>query len=511
MIRSLCLLLLLMPSMALATNFTVKPSGGNFTTLQQCADAVVAGDTCTVFAGTYAGWTQQTGPTHSGLSSARITFTVNPGDTVTLTSTVSLTNTQFITVNGFRLSLSGQRGFLAGDFGFFPLPGNQLPTTSDLIISNNTIVRNGGVAGGASNAECLYLYGNRNRIENNTCSGGGGDFAPIGGTNVVARNNTFHDVDGSTTSEHIDFFQRIGAATPALTFSLIEGNVEYNCVNQCHNVIIRTGCCGGTTSPAADTIIIRYNFSQNGDSGVSYGGPIGDGDNVQNLMVYNNTYADMADTTRGSCAGGQAATAVNIRAFNNICYNVNVGTTPFIGLVASGGQPLSNGDLAFGVGYSGAWENPYASEATYSTLRNQNPRFTNLAGHDVTLQASSPAIDAGVALTTVIAGDAGTGTTMKVADAHFFQPGWAGVNGDWIQVGTTATAQITGIDYTTNTLTLASGITRTAGMGVYLYKNSSGTIVLSGAAPDVGAAEFGASTAPPDTTPPAVPTGLQVN
>jgi len=74
--------LLLLGLQAEATTYSVKAGGGgNFTTIQACANAAVAGDTCTVFAGTYSGWTQPT----SGSAGKPITFQANPGDTVTLT------------------------------------------------------------------------------------------------------------------------------------------------------------------------------------------------------------------------------------------------------------------------------------------------------------------------------------------------------------------------------------------------------------------------------------------
>src|SRR5690242_12074392 len=81
-----------------AANYTVKAAGGgNFTTISACASTAVAGDTCTVFAGSYAGWTQST----SGSAGNLITFIANAGDTVTLTSGVTLTNRSYIRISGF--------------------------------------------------------------------------------------------------------------------------------------------------------------------------------------------------------------------------------------------------------------------------------------------------------------------------------------------------------------------------------------------------------------------------
>ena len=94
------LFIFVLSASAFATNYTVKTSGGSYTTLQACSNVAVAGDTCTVYAGSYAGWTQST----SGTSGNPITFTVNPGDTVDITSNVNIssggagTTIQYITI-----------------------------------------------------------------------------------------------------------------------------------------------------------------------------------------------------------------------------------------------------------------------------------------------------------------------------------------------------------------------------------------------------------------------------
>jgi hypothetical protein len=112
---------------------------------------------------------------------------------------------------------------------------------------------------------------------------------------------------------------------------------------------------------------------------------------------------------------------------------------------------------------------------------------------NLNLQAGSPAIAAGSYLTTVAAGDSGSGTTLLVNDAGFFQDGFgiAGVQPDQIRVGTSTVVQITSVNYATNTLVLANSITRSPGSPVYLFSDSKGSIVLSGNAPDLGALPSG--------------------
>jgi len=74
-----------------------------------------------------------------------------------------------------------------------------------------------------------------------------------------------------------------------------------------------------------------------------------------------------------------------------------------------------------------------------------------------------------------------------VVNAHGFQPGWAGVPADWIRIVASTAVQISAINYSTNTITLASPATWASGAPIYLYKDSDGTTVLNGANPNVGA------------------------
>ena len=481
------LLLLCVPSLAAATVFTVKPSGGDFTTFQACATAATAGDVCDGYTGSYAGWTQGT----SGTSGHPITFQAHPGETVTITSgTITLDGRTYITIQ----NLSDIRVPIHADgtTAYCLIQGNHFTTVlafynvdgvgvnaHDNVFRGNTVNMNTYQTADTSFA--VRLYGNNNLFENNEIYNGSGDAFELGGQYVVVRGNYFHDSDGTVSGEHIDFMQVIGGTTPALSFSLIENNVAKNLVNQAHFTQIRAS--GGDI---ADTIITRFNFTYHLDSDFSGYGDHHDGTNtVPNGSVYHNT-ANRTTTgaENGLCVGFDSSGGT-AWAYNNICYNlVTGGFSPTI--YTQGGT--GNGNLAFTTGYAGSWNAPYSSEATYAALRNQDPLFANYPT-EATLQAGSPAKGAGVALTTVAGGDAGTGTSLVLTNARVFQPGWAGTHGDTIRVGASTVASITAIDYSTNTATLASGISRSPGDPVYLYADSGGRRVLFNALPDVGAAQ----------------------
>jgi hypothetical protein len=108
-------------------------------------------------------------------------------------------------------------------------------------------------------------------------------------------------------------------------------------------------------------------------------------------------------------------------------------------------------------------------------------------------------IDRGAFLTVAI--EAGSGTSLRVADAGYFYDGYgiSGEVGDVIQLaGQTQTALVVAIDYALNTLTLSQSLTWSANQGV--------SLAYRGTAPDMGAFEFGSSMA----TPPSAPVRLRV-
>src|SRR6266850_3509212 len=318
----------LFPVDAWATVYTVKTSGGNFSSISSCAGTAVAGDTCQIYAGSYAGWTQNT----SGNAGNPIIFTVNPGDAVTVTSGITISSRSYITIQGPGLTTQGQVSgngssshnimdhILFRTCTAFNINDGLGSGGSDNIVSNSTVDRTGCT----TTHPAFYVYGDRNRFDNNEIKNGEADCFEIGGANLIVRNNYCHDYNGAS-GEHLDFVQIIGGGTsPTLSFSLIEGNRNQNCTNDggnCHGfAIIRTG------GPVADTNILRYNYAQNIDGDcINFGGS---GDNVPNNSAYNNTcasghlasYSTSFDSTQGNTP--------NINVLNNIAYNVQSGGQP---------------------------------------------------------------------------------------------------------------------------------------------------------------------------------------
>ena len=266
----------------------------------------------------------------------------------------------------------------------------------------------------------------------------------------------------------------------------------------------RVGFAGTPYTSGANNIenatignIIRHNYLYKADaSGLELKEPstgISGTDPSYNL-IYNNTFFDNG--------GGQSILSSKQGAIQ-VNYNSGGSKSPPVGNVVINNIFYSNTAT-----FSGT--EPYSQFSASNTVSNNfesNPGFANpdLSDPfssilpDLSFGSSSGAVDSGTSLTNVAPSDSGSGTQLVVDDSTFFQDGsWAppGLSDpDWIAVGNVSNiVQISSINYTTNTITLANSITRNANDQVWLYKNSSGTRVLYGSAPDAGAYEYIQST-----------------
>src|SRR5580698_5213501 len=90
--RTVWCLLLLTLSLNAATRTVKSGGGGNYTTIQACASAMAAGDTCVVYAGTY----NETPTVSAGTAGNYKTITVNGSDVVTVQGFILNSHTQLI-------------------------------------------------------------------------------------------------------------------------------------------------------------------------------------------------------------------------------------------------------------------------------------------------------------------------------------------------------------------------------------------------------------------------------
>ncbi len=291
-------------------------------------------------------------------------------------------------------------------------------------------------------------------------------------------------------------------------YNVLEGNLQYNGVGANAKTDLFQND-SGATCPNCFNAIFRYNTVSRIGSGAAsnYYWP--------QIMAYNNTLVDLlSDGTATNGTADYAQLSPNGSILNQLYYFSFASGTNFniyqCGLGCNFGHSLywCTGSC------TSVWGNlaavPFLNDPGN---KNATPLFVNYISpgnksNNCHLQAGSPAIATGTYLTTVAAGDSGSGTSLVVNNAAYFQDGYglsnaySTVNGDCIAVGTASNhVCVTAVNYTTNTLTLASSISRSAGQGVYLYSKSDGVQVLTGSAPDMGAYPYTGSSAGSPTAP----------
>lgn len=232
--------------------------------------------------------------------------------------------------------------------------------------------------------------------------------------------------------------------------------------------LIGNGASGGVLNRVFNNTIYRNGQGYDWKAYAAYGGAL----NGRGIAQYN------ANTTG----------TVGNKIKNNLLYDNGAGDICSLGLTISCTNEVydtvsnnwlhANGDPAF--------VNPDVSDATSLTLPN------------LALQSSSPAINGGTYLTQA-SGSGESSTTLVVDDALYFQDGTWGSDlargvtlfPDEIAIGTVGnTVAVSSINYTTNTITLASAKTWLDDAPIWLYKKSDGAVVLVGSAPDYGASEY---------------------
>jgi hypothetical protein len=520
-----CVLLLVVS--ASGANLTVKSGGGgNYTTIQACATAMAFGDTCTVYAGTY---NENVTVPSGAWSSGYKTLTVNGSDVVNVLSFVLNSHTK---INGFHIQnpsnpngkecvwINQTSTDVFVEQNVITECGHNIAVTVDtnnpyagadhVYIRNNTISYGCGTPASPNNCPAIAVAGSYSVVEGNDVSHHL-FCAELYGNHIVARNNNCHDSyetenGPSSGNGHTDVmyaersnniwpvFDQLWENNTAITVAGPNGKGLWNAAD--------------STCSSCTNVIGRFNTLAHIGSGVlaqTSGFPL--------VKFYNNTIVDFNTSYLSSYAQTAAthdATSPNGSEFNSLfylpepipsslgwyIYNVysgNVGFTAGYNMAACSTSPCSF------LNRSGAGS--FATDATGNQIVVGSP-FVNYAANDFHLGTGVPAIGAGGPVTTVAAGDSGSGTSLVVNDAAFFQDSLGlsavGVQADCISVGTAANhVCITAVNYTTNTLTLASSISRSAGEGVYLYSKSDGVQVLTGTAPDLGAYPYGDGGAPP--------------
>jgi hypothetical protein len=362
-------------------------------------------------------------------------------------------------------------------------------------VHHNTIYNGGHINASCSIAANIMKIGNsgddflshHNTIENNVVYHGGHHVIETYTERNVIRNNVVHNegwmsppggcgnqgrtgLNGLYGNRNIQINDSIGRSA---MHNLIEGN-RIGHADAPYNA---NGADG--LSLVSRQNIARYNVIYNSGEKNIHLKQMGSGSDSDNNRIYNN----IAYTTRGVRSNSYglyiASGSTGNVIVNNILYDsaggVDIGPASRLGAINT------------------AHDNWFTGNGDPRVVDPDMTDYDSSALPDLSLQTNSAAIDAGVHLT--IATATGSGSTLMVDDALFFQDGsWgsalSSIEADWIAIGTVDNVvQISAIDYSANAITLASPTSWSENDRIWLYKKSDSVRVLIGPAPDLGAHE----------------------
>jgi hypothetical protein len=497
-------------------------SGTSACSLSTANSNAAAGDTVYLRGGGYSSYIN---PSKSGTSdTARITFQNYNGETVTLdsSSAINLNGKSYVTVSGMTSSTckyciqingGGHNIISYNKFGPYITTSwmfNLISGSSQYNWLHHNEFHDFGSCVTSDEADVLdigdeNLVGDStgyNLVEDNVFYHGGHHVIGIETGYNTIRNNYFHNEGWQDGYGNRVVYITNQKSNPMAGHNVIEGNRIGYAAKTCEVKVDTTQATMGIVAMSTPYNIFRYNALYYGSAyalGTSeYAGTSGSYNRIYSNTMFDAglndkitnppqiltaTYeSEFAAIRFGSCTGNIVK--------NNIYYKT------IRAYVGSSSQ-------TFGNNFDGSTGSPnplFVNAPADATL--QDPM--NKAIPDLNLQSGSPAIDYGGALTTVASADSGSGTTLRVTDAYYFQDGSYAPSGtvqaDWIAVGTVGNVvKISSIDYATNTITLASSITRKAGDSIWLYRKSDGVQVLYGNAPDAGAYEYTGSAPPVQT------------
>ena len=436
-----------------------------YKTLSAAAAAAGPGTVVSIRGGTYR---EALVPARSGTEAAPIVFRRHGAETPTITGVdigVRIVGLEYVEVDGLTVvevngwaRLQDSRHITIRNSTFRKTIARGTTGSVKVVRSTlNRILDNTLEEG--NDSLVLVDASDRNVIEGNTFNGARHSLLSVRCSNFnVVRGNRF----SNPWEKDIEIFdcEGVGSDNP-VRFDSTKGNlIELNEVSltrpsgQDHDY-------NGIQHGAQQTIVRRNVFRNNPGGGVNYQEYPRESRYVYGNRMYHNTfYANHCHGIIGDLGTGQYK---DQQVKNNLLYK-NVG--------------CRNEDEQIRI------PDKKAVVLSGNAIEKADPGFVNEGGNDFHLAPGSRMIDAAGPLTVTMA--AGSGTTLAVKDALYFYDGRGipGEAGDTIQlIGGTETAVVKAIDLKANTLTLDRALTWSKGQGVALR--------YAGAAPDMGAFEFG--------------------
>jgi len=544
MLKKVVLFLLIIASVQAADIHVNSDGNGDYTSIQQAADAVGAGDTVYIHSGTYSAFSAS----NSGSAGNFITFRNFENDVVTINaqgnSAISVQGNDYIQFIGLNLNggntaslyIEGPASNIIADGlsmggGYKGIQFMAQSTISDSIIRNCEIAD--------TQDTCINLYNHvedilvDNNVLTNCAVNRTGDENDGIQVNVWDYEYNGRGPDGITISNndvgyagrqglmtwnainlHVkdNRFHHCGASGIQIEDGavnvVVEGNVnEFNAqhwdtetgvwIDNTENAVVQNNILRhnkiGLLISKSDQVIARNNIVYEND--ISAQDPAGivavkyDGvPNTNNIIVHNSVYGNGQSGNHG---GGISLGAWGIMESavvkNNIASESNSESDLYVkcqDYESDYNDYYSTGSLSVNVNDNTmSWDQYMSQTGQDQNSITQNPLFTNPSSGDFSLQSGSPCIDAGGPLTTT--SGSGSGISLNIVNARYFTDGMGFIDGDLIQVGSNSPVRVTAVDYDSNLLTLASSISWNSGDSVnYAY---------SGNGPDMGALESGMS------------------
>jgi hypothetical protein len=475
---------------------TTNAAGGAWLTITYAGQHATAGDTVRVQAGTYV---ETASGIVSGTSGNPVTLVAD--GTVT-TCGMSFNSKSYIRVVGF--TIDGHASGCSGSAHLISGSG----TNTGLEFWNDTVTNTTGKGynfdNGATCNQCIFVGGSVSNIgvtaSSYALNVAGNDYVVayvalsnicyIGIVPTGVRDRFLNDnfsgmiACGSTHPDNF-YINPLGEST-GYSNNLVESTFTIGTPSSSNNkwTHYENDTAGQTWSDNINRLNVGYNLGSSiysiysDNAGVS---------NILRLRWYNNSwlYDERAVNTSG-CGTGSAHVAgstVSVWFTNELAYECwgpsNTGGIDFWeGQASSGTLTLTR---AYSLGYSPNHTVSFASAWTSmpGAKSNVDPKLTNFAGLDFTLQSASGARGVGGPLTTASgSGSNSTSLTVAANSGSFFigsnasnLPQYNGqlVPGDVITVGST-TVRVSSVSG--DTLTLASPISWSSGAPVYFGSSS---------------------------------------
>jgi parallel beta-helix repeat protein len=372
------------------SNYYVSPTGTDsgsgssdapWRTLQRAANAVVAGDTVTVRAGTYAGFVLGWDFSQDGTADNPIVFQAESGVVINsrnnkTADAINLEGTSYITIDGFTITNPSSGGTITR-------AGIRTVNGDGVIIRNNS-------ADNAGKWGIFTSHSNYVLIENNITSHSQsehGIYVSNACTGPIVRRNTVFGNRGAGIHMNGDLSQ---GGDGLITYALVE-----------RNTIFDNGKGGGAAINAdgVQNSVFQNNLLYNNHAtGIALFRQDGGGGSINNLVL-NNTVVMASDARWAlNINGGSTGNVV----LNNILYNnhpsrgsITISSDSLSGFVSDYNVVMGRFAINEGSVINLAQWNAQTGQDGHSIVATPSELFVDVAGNDYHLKSDSPAIGAG--------------------------------------------------------------------------------------------------------------------